>query len=67
LLKENVNALIGKYMAMDFVQRIRSQHKFKTPEELSKQIAKDCEEAKEILTAQGSLPYGAGSDGLATT
>jgi riboflavin kinase/FMN adenylyltransferase len=67
LLKENVNALIGKYMAMDFVQRIRSQHKFKTPEELSMQIAKDCEEAKEILTARGPLPYGRGSDGLAMT
>jgi len=49
LLIENVGGLIGKYMAMDFIQRIRSQHKFKTPEDLSKQIAKDCEKAKQIL------------------
>jgi riboflavin kinase/FMN adenylyltransferase len=51
LLTENVGDLAGEYMAMDFVQRIRSQHKFKTPEDLSKQIAKDCKKAKEILAA----------------
>jgi riboflavin kinase/FMN adenylyltransferase len=49
LLKENVNDLAGQYMAMDFVEHIRSQHKFNTSEELSAQIAKDCEKAKEIL------------------
>lgn len=49
LLIENVGDLVGKYMAMDFVQRIRSQHKFKTPEELSAQIAKDSQKAKQIL------------------
>jgi riboflavin kinase/FMN adenylyltransferase len=49
LLIENVGDLIGKYMAMDFVERIRSQHKFKTSEELSAQIAKDCQKAKELL------------------
>jgi len=49
LLIENVGDLIGKYMAMDFIQRLRSQHKFKTPEDLSKQIAKDCEKAKQLL------------------
>jgi len=54
LLIENVGDLVGKYMAMDFVQRIRSQHKFKTPQDLSKQIAQDCEKAKEIIsTAEG--------------
>ena len=50
LLKENLNGLTGKWMAMDFIERIRSQHKFKTPEELSAQITKDCQKAKEILT-----------------
>ena len=50
LLKENINGLTGKWMAMDFIERIRSQRKFKTPEELSAQIAKDCQKAKEILT-----------------
>lgn len=49
LLTADAGDLIGKFMAMDFVQRIRSQHKFKTPQELSRQIAKDCEQAKEIL------------------
>ena len=52
LLKQNLGNIAEKYMAMDFIQRIRSQHKFKTPDDLSKQIAKDCEQAKEIL---GSL------------
>jgi riboflavin kinase/FMN adenylyltransferase len=49
LLVGDAGDLIGKYMAMDFIQRIRSQHKFKTPEELSAQIAKDSQKAKQIL------------------
>jgi riboflavin kinase/FMN adenylyltransferase len=49
LLKKNLGTITAKYMAMDFIQRIRNQHKFKTPEDLSKQIAKDCEQAKQIL------------------
>ena len=52
LLKQNLGNIAEKYMAMDFIQRIRSQHKFKTPDDLSRQIAKDCEQSKEIL---GSL------------
>jgi len=52
LLIENVGDLIGRYMVMDFIQRIRNQHKFKTPEDLSNQIAKDCHDARMILTAQ---------------
>ncbi|MBN2455528.1 MAG: bifunctional riboflavin kinase/FAD synthetase [Sedimentisphaerales bacterium] len=43
------NNCFGKWMAMDFVQHIRRQHKFKSGRELSAQIAKDCERAKEIL------------------
>ena len=53
LLIQNVGDLVGQYMAMDFVQRIRNQHKFKNPEDLSKQIAKDCHQARRILAAQG--------------
>jgi len=53
LLKKNLDRITTKYMAMDFIQRIRSQHKFKTPDDLSKQIAKDCEQAKEILSTDG--------------
>jgi riboflavin kinase/FMN adenylyltransferase len=52
LLIENVGDMIGRYMTMDFVQRIRNQHKFKTPEDLSRQIAKDCHHARIILAAQ---------------
>ena len=49
LLKEDTGSMTGKFMAMDFVRRIRSQHKFNTPEQLSAQIAKDCQNAKEVL------------------
>jgi riboflavin kinase/FMN adenylyltransferase len=52
LLKENVDVLAGQYMAMDFFERIRSQHRFRTSEELSAQIAKDCEKAKKILSTE---------------
>ncbi|UCF44265.1 MAG: bifunctional riboflavin kinase/FAD synthetase [Planctomycetota bacterium] len=52
LLVENVGDLIGKYAAMDLLQRIRSQHKFKTESKLCEQIAKDCEKARQILAKQ---------------
>jgi FAD synthase len=35
---------------MDFVQRIRSQKKFRTEQSLASQIAQDCEKAKKILS-----------------
>jgi len=54
LLRETIGAAVGKFMAMDFIERIRSQHKFKTPEDLSRQIAKDCEEAGKILAAESA-------------
>jgi riboflavin kinase/FMN adenylyltransferase len=49
ILIDNVGDLLGKWLAMDFVEHIRSQKKFKTEAELAAQIAKDCEKAKEIL------------------
>jgi riboflavin kinase/FMN adenylyltransferase len=49
LLTDNVDSPAGQWMVMDFVRHIRSQHKFNTPEELSAQIAKDCQTAKQIL------------------
>ena len=49
LFDENVPDVEGKYMAMDFIRHIRNQHKFSSPNELSAQIKKDCEKAKEIL------------------
>jgi riboflavin kinase/FMN adenylyltransferase len=49
LLTGNVGDMTGRWMAMDFVQRLRSQHKFGTPEELAAQIAKDCQAARQAL------------------
>ncbi|MBM4025413.1 MAG: bifunctional riboflavin kinase/FAD synthetase [Planctomycetes bacterium] len=49
LLSGPVGDMTGRWMAMDFVQRLRSQHKFNTPEELTAQIAKDCAAARQIL------------------
>ncbi|MHC4412612.1 MAG: bifunctional riboflavin kinase/FMN adenylyltransferase [Planctomycetota bacterium] len=40
-----------KWMAMDFIEHIRSQHKFKTEKDLAEQIAEDCRRAKEVLLA----------------
>ena len=50
LLNDKNNNMAAKYIAMDFIKRIRSQHKFKNPQELSAQIAKDCKSARQILT-----------------
>jgi riboflavin kinase/FMN adenylyltransferase len=49
ILKDNISDLSGKWLAMDFINRIRSQQKFKTESELSTQIAKDCKKAKQTL------------------
>jgi riboflavin kinase/FMN adenylyltransferase len=46
VLDRQMEDLTGKWMAMDFVKRIRSQIKFETEFELADQIAKDCEEVK---------------------
>jgi len=51
LLDENLADMTGKWMAMDFTQRLRSQHKFSTPQELVAQIQKDCEAARQSLRA----------------
>lgn len=48
-LTRDIGDLVGKWLAMDFIERIREQRKFETEAQLSEQIAKDCEEAKEIL------------------
>jgi riboflavin kinase/FMN adenylyltransferase len=49
ILTDDVGDLHGKYLAMDFIQRIRSQQKFDTEKQLSAQIARDCQTAKHIL------------------
>jgi len=50
LLDGQVDGAPGTCMAMDFIERIRSQHKFNSPEELSRQIAQDCDTAERILS-----------------
>jgi len=50
ILGQDTGDLYGKYLAMDFVKFIRNQQKFSSPEQLSTQITKDCQYAKEILT-----------------
>ncbi len=49
ILDKDTGDLYDKYLAMDFVRFIRHQQKFDSPEQLSVQIAKDCQEAKQIL------------------
>ena len=38
-----------KYMVMEFIQHLRQQHKFANPEELVRQIEKDCRQAEYVL------------------
>jgi len=54
LLVGDVGDMTGRWLAMDFVQHLRSQHKFGTPEELIAQIAEDCRAARQILSAAGA-------------
>jgi riboflavin kinase/FMN adenylyltransferase len=49
LLLTKIGDMTGKWIAMDFLQRLRSQHKFNTPQELVTQIEKDCEAARQAL------------------
>jgi riboflavin kinase/FMN adenylyltransferase len=54
LLIGNVGDLTGQWMAMDFIQRLRSQHRFASPEDLAVQIAADCAQATAILQNAGT-------------
>lgn len=49
VLTGDIGKVTDNWLAMDFVERLRSQHKFNTPDDLARQIAKDCETAKSIL------------------
>lgn len=40
---------VGKQMAMDFVRHLRQQHKFGSPQDLARQIEKDCRQARAVL------------------
>jgi riboflavin kinase/FMN adenylyltransferase len=49
MLVKQIGDMTDNWIAMDFFRRLRSQHKFNSPEALAKQIAKDCEQARGIL------------------
>ena len=49
ILEADVEDLTGKWLAMDFIDRIRSQQRFENREQLAQQIAVDCDTAKDIL------------------
>ncbi len=49
LLHRDAPSNSNTWMAMEFIRRIRTQHKFKTAEALARQIAKDCKTAEDIL------------------
>ncbi len=49
ILTGDVGNLYSRWLAMDFIGRIRNQQKFDSEEELSAQIAKDCEKAQQVL------------------
>jgi riboflavin kinase/FMN adenylyltransferase len=51
VLDTNLGDASGKWLAMDFVERIRPQKRFESPQILAEQIAKDCDTAKQILSA----------------
>ena len=49
LLSFEPSDLTGKWLAMDFVKRVRGQIRFDSREELKTQIADDCRQVKKIL------------------
>jgi riboflavin kinase/FMN adenylyltransferase len=50
--KKKIGNLYGKWLAMDFIARIRPQHRFESVEALKEQIAKDIEQIKRILATE---------------
>jgi len=50
ILTGGIGDSYGKWLAMDFIERIRGQQKFDSEKALSAQIAKDCRFAKSILS-----------------
>lgn len=52
ILHQDTGDLYGKWLEMDFVEFLRHQQKFGSAEQLSEQITKDCQYAKEILAKE---------------
>ena len=55
LLIENVGDLTGKWLAMDFIERIRDQKRFVSKESLIEQIGVDCKQAMQVLPGNSKL------------
>jgi len=49
ILKEGIGELAGKWLAMDFIDYIRPQHKFPNQETLIEQIKEDIAQTRDIL------------------
>ncbi len=49
ILEDNVENLYGKYLAMEFIGRVRGQQRFENKEALIVQIHRDCKKVKDIL------------------
>jgi riboflavin kinase / FMN adenylyltransferase len=52
VLGASLGDMSGKWLAMDFVDRIRPQRRFESPQVLAEQIARDCDSARQILSAK---------------
>jgi riboflavin kinase/FMN adenylyltransferase len=55
LLIENVGDLVGKWLAMDFIEKIRDQKRFVSKEGLIEQIGVDCKQAMQVLPRDSNL------------
>jgi len=49
ILNKDTGNLFDKWLAMDFVTKLRNQRRFENEDELKKQITKDCKKATEAL------------------
>ncbi len=58
VLDETLGDVIGRWMVMEFVQHLRHQHKFGSPEDLAAQITRDCDQARTALEqfVEGETP-----------
>lgn len=54
LLRAQDRPITSSYMGMDFVKHLRSQHKFPSVEALTRQISRDCDQARQALEAVNS-------------
>ncbi|MGA2172606.1 MAG: bifunctional riboflavin kinase/FAD synthetase [Sedimentisphaerales bacterium] len=52
VLDTKLDNTAGQWMAMDFVDRIRPQRRFVSPEALAAQISQDCQNAEQILATE---------------